>query len=422
MQNNQIYKIQIMRIFLVFLFIAAIGRLSAQTLDDYLKIAVENNPGIRAKQAEFQASLKRLPQAKALPDPEVGVSFFPSPMMLPMGNQLGSISVMQTFPWFGTLGAMEEEAARMAEVKYQEIFAVQNELVFKVKNAWYPLFELEEQIRIQRENLRVLEIDKELATFKFQHGQAPMVDAIRADIMIDEVKTEIILLEQKRKPLELAFNRLLDRHDTLSVQIAGSLPEPVSGALLLRDSLLADNPSLAVFDKQIQAAAAEEKAAGFMRKPMIGVGIQYMPLVKRGSSDLHLEPNTGEDMWMPMVTVSVPIWRKKYDAAVEERLLMQLMYADMKKDMQNELAAMYEMTWYELESMALMYELLDRQMQKTQQAIDLVMAAYGNAGQDFEEILRLQQDLFRYRMEKVSAQTAYQLALVKLDFLTGKTN
>ncbi|MBK7335026.1 MAG: TolC family protein [Saprospirales bacterium] len=143
-----------MRIFLVFLFIAAIGRLSAQTLDDYLKMAVENNPGIRAKQAEFQAALKRLPQVKALPDPEVGVSFFPSPMMLPMGNQLGSISVMQTFPWFGTLGAMEEEAARMAEVKYQEIFAVQNELVFKVKNAWYPIFELEEQIRIQRENLR----------------------------------------------------------------------------------------------------------------------------------------------------------------------------------------------------------------------------------------------------------------------------
>lgn len=411
-----------MRILIVIFSVLAIGSLSAQTLDDYLKIAVENNPGIRAKQTEFQAALKRLPQAKALPDPEVGVSFFTSPMMLPMGNQLGSISAMQMFPWFGTLGAMEEEAALMAELKYQEIFAAQNELVFEVKNAWYPLFELEEQLLIQRENLRVLELDKELATFKFQHGQAPMVDAIRADIMIDEVKTEINLLEQKRKPLVLAFNRLLDRGDTLAVEIAGSLPEPTPGAVLSNDSLLANNPSLAVFDKQIQAAAAEEKTAQFMRKPMIGVGIQYMPLVKRGGSDVHLEPNTGEDMWMPMVTVSVPIWRKKYDAAVEERRLMQLMYADMKKDMQNELAAMYEMTRYELEAMALMYELLDRQAQKTQQAIELLLAAYGNNGEDFEEILRLQQELFRYRMEKVSAQTAYQLALVKLDFLTGKMN
>jgi outer membrane protein, heavy metal efflux system len=66
--------------------------------------------------------------------------------------------------------------------------------------------------------------------------------------------------------------------------------------------------------------------------------------------------------------------------------------------------------------------LLNTQMVKTQQAVDLVLAAYSNAGQDFEEVLRLQQQLFRYRTEKVSAQTEYQLMQVKLDYLTGKMN
>jgi len=127
-------------------------------------------------------------------------------------------------------------------------------------------------------------------------------------------------------------------------------------------------------------------------------------------------------MVMPMFSVTVPIWKKKYNAAVEERRLMQVMYADMKQDMQNDLAAMYEMTFYELEKMAQMVELLNLQTVKTQQAIDLVLAAYSNAGQDFEEVLRLQQQLFRYRTEKVSAQTEYQLMQVKLDYLTGKMN
>ena len=153
---------------------------------------------------------------------------------------------------------------------------------------------------------------------------------------------------------------------------------------------------------------------------MIGGGLQYMPLVKRQGHDVDIEPNTGKDMFMPMVSVTVPFWNKKYDAAVEERRLMQLMYADMKLDMQNELAAMYEMSFYEVEKAAQMVELLNLQMVKTQQAIDLMMAAYSNAGQGFDEILRLQQQLFRYRTEKVSAQTEYQLALVKLDYLTGK--
>lgn len=410
-----------MRILIIMLSIMAAGGLSAQTLEDYLAMAMENNPGIRARQTEFQAALQRIPQAKALPDPQVNASVFIRQMMLPMGNQLGSISVMQMFPWFGTLGAMGDEAAEMAEVKYQSVAAARNELSFKVKNAWYPLFELEEQIRIQRENLRVLETGKELATFRFRHGQAPMVDAIRADIMIGEMETEIALLEQKRRPLEVAFNRLLGREDGLPVAVTDSLPEPAATALARRDSLLAGNPALAVLDKQIQAAAAGERAAGYMRKPMIGIGLQYMPQVKRKGGDVHLlPPNTGADMLMPMASVTLPIWRKKYGAAVEERRLMQEMYADMKQDMSNELASMYEMAWYELEKTVQMAQLLDAQMVKTQQAIELLLAAYRNAGQDFEEILRLQQQLFRYRLEKVSAKTEHQLALARLDYLTGK--
>ena len=411
-----------MRSLIIIISIFMAGGLSAQNLDDYLQIALENNPGIRARQTEVQAALQKLPQARALPDPTVNASFFVRPMMLPMGNQLGSISAMQMFPWFGTLDAMENEAARMAEVKLQAVTVAQNELVFKLRSAWYPLFEVEEKITIQRELLRLLETDKELATAMFSQGMAPMVDAIRADIMIDEVKTEIAILEQKRKPLEVAFNQLLARDADAPVLISGILPEPVFGAAARRDSLLSDNPALAVFDKQIQAATAEQATAETMRKPMIGAGLQYMPLVKRKDTEMHIPPNTGRDMFMPMVSVTVPIWRKKYDAAVEERRLMQIMYTDMKQEMQNELAAMYEMAFFELEKMAQMTELLNLQMQKTQQAVDLILAAYSNAGQNFEEVLRLQQQLFRYRMEKVAAQTEYQLMLVKLDYLTGKMN
>lgn len=411
-----------MRILIIFVAMLSTGALPAQTLDDYLKIALENNPGIRAKQTAYEAARQKLPQARALPDPTVNASVFLRPMMLPMGNQLGSISAMQMFPWFGALDAMEHEAAQMAEVKSQEVAVAQNALFFSIKNAWYPLLELEELVRIQRENLRVLETDKELATIKFQHGQAPMVDAIRADIMIDEVKTGITLLEQKRRPLEIAFNRLLNRADSLPVAISGSLTEMQSHISARPDSLLSGNPALAVFDKQIQAAIAEEQAADFQRKPMIGIGLQYMPLVKRKDGDLQLPPNNGRDMLMPMATVTIPIWRKKYDAAVAERRFMQHMYANMRQDMENELASMYAMTRYDVEKAAQMVELLEKQMIKTQQAIDLMMAAYSNAGQDFEEILRFQQQLFRYRMEKVSAQTEYQQAQAKLDYLTGSVS
>lgn len=397
------------------------ANLPAQTLGDYIAIALENSPGIKAQNTEYQAARQRVPQVGALPDPQVNASFFISPMMLPMGNQLGSISAMQMFPWFGTREAMRNEAAEMAEVTNQSVRVAQNELVFRVKSAWFPLLELEAQIRVQREKLRVLETDKALATFKFQHGQAPMADAIRADIMIDEVKTEIVLLEQKRQPLTAVFNLLLNRAADTPLFVSDSLPE-VSVIVIAHPEQLSNNPALAVFDRQIQAAEAEQRAAETMRKPMFSAGVQYMPLVKRKGHDVHIEPNTGRDMIMPMVSVTIPIWRKKYDAAIAERRLMQAAYADMKQGMQNELGARYEMTRYEMEKATKVIELLNMQMNKTQQVIDLLLAAYSNNGQDFEEMLRLQQQLFRYQSEKISAQIEYQLALVQLDYLTGKTN
>lgn len=409
-----------MRSLILVLLMVIAKFLPAQTLEDYLLMADENNPGIRAAQTEYEVALQKLPQVKALPDPTVDLSFFLGHMILPEGNQIGSISAMQMFPWPGTLKARVNEASDMAAVKEQSVAVSRNELVFKIRNTWYRLIELEEKIQIQKELLQLLETDKELAVVKFQQGQAPMVDAIRADIMIDEVKTEIALLEQKRRPLEVAFNRLLARDAELPVNLSGQLPAPETGRPVPNDSLIAGNPALAVFDKQMRAEQSAEIAAGFMRKPMIGVGVQYMVLTKRKGEHDHIEPNTGMDMIMPMVSVTVPVWRKSYAAAAEERRLMRHMYSDRKEDMRNELAAGYEMASYEAEKSAQIIELLNRQMVKTRQVLDLMMAAYSNVGQDFEEILRMQQQLFRYRMEIVSAKTEYQLTRIMMAYLRGE--
>lgn len=86
------------------LFFIAVNSIG-QTLDDYLVIAAENNPNLKAKYFQYQAALERVPQVGSLPDPQLGFSFFIMPMERYMGNQIGTISLMQMFPWFGTLGA-----------------------------------------------------------------------------------------------------------------------------------------------------------------------------------------------------------------------------------------------------------------------------------------------------------------------------
>ena len=64
--------------------------------------------------------------------------------------------------------------------------------------------------------------------------------------------------------------------------------------------------------------------------------------------------------------------------------------------------------------------LYDQQIAESQQALNLLYTAYGNSGKDFEEVLRMQQQLLKYEKMKATAMTKYHTALAKLDYITAK--
>lgn len=392
--------------------------LQAQSLDELIEIAIKNNPGIKAQQTEIEAIRLKMDQVTAMPDPQINGSVFMNPMMLPMGNQLGSISAMQMFPWFGSLDAKAREVESLMAVNDRKIDITRNDLVFRISSTWFSLLEIEEKLKIKRKNLQILQSDQELATAKFQYAKGPMVDIVRADIMIEEIQTEINLLDQKKTPLMIVLNRLLNRDAGETIVISDELKEP--GFSPVGDTRTVEsNPALAVLDKKIDLADAQATSADFMRKPMIGAGLQYMLQIRRKNGDLNIPPNTGRDMVMPMFSLTLPIWRKKYDAAVQENQVMKRVYSSEKEEMLNDLASMYAMTVYELEEAQQQFELLNKQIIKTNQAIELLQASYQTDGTDFEEMLRLQQKLFSYELEKVMIKKNYQVANSRLEYLTG---
>jgi len=114
--------------FLFFLFSIS---LKAQTLDDYLIQAAENNPGLKASYARYQATAERVNQP-GLPDPELQAGFFFEPMERYMGNQTADFRLMQMFPWFGMIGTQKEEANQMAKAQYQLFLEEKNQLFFQV--------------------------------------------------------------------------------------------------------------------------------------------------------------------------------------------------------------------------------------------------------------------------------------------------
>jgi hypothetical protein len=52
--------------------------------------------------------------------------------------------------------------------------------------------------------------------------------------------------------------------------------------------------------------------------------------------------------------------------------------------------------------------------------LNLLFTSYGNSGKEFEEVLRMQQQLLKYEKMKATAEVQYQTALAKLNYITAK--
>ena len=388
-------------ILLVFLGVAT---MQAQTLDEYFKEAAENNPGLQSKYKEFEAALQKVHQVNSLPDPTVSFSYFFPKMM----SQRASISLTQMFPWFGTLSAQGNAAALMAEAQYQSFLDAQNQLFYEVSAAYYPLYELNRLREIEQKNIDILESYKSIANSKFKNGLAPIVDVLRVDIMLKDAITSLNILEMKEKSLKTTFNKLLNRDVTEEVAIDTAFATETLQDSFRRDSIATNNPLLSALDLKIKASEASEIAIQKDGLPKLGVGLDYAIM------------DNGKNIVMPMISVSIPIFRKKYNAAKKDAQLMQDSYALQKMEVANSLISNYEMTWFEVQQQRELILLYDQQTKESNQSLNLLFSAYSNSGKDFEEVLRMQQQLLEYEKMKATAEVAYHTALAKLNYITAK--
>ena len=391
---------------------------NAQSLDDYFKIAAENNPGLEAKYKSFEAAMQKVTQVSSLPDPNLSFGYFVSPVETRVGPQRARFSLTQMFPWFGTLKAQEDAATLMAEAKYQEFLDARNKLYYKVSASYYPLYELQKLISIEEENQRILSSYKEIATIQFQNDKGSMVDVLRVDIMLKDATTNLAILGQKKKPLEIRFNKLLNRSDDDKVVVQDSLFTFNLPANYRKDSLFSSNPLLDELELKIEASKASEQAVLKQGLPKLGVGLDYVIVGQR--TDMSV-PDNGKDVFMPMVSVSLPIFRGKYKAAQKEAQLMQEAYALQREDVSNRLTSSYEMIWFEIQKKLELVQLYEDQIQESEQSLSLLFSAYSNSGKDFEEELRMQQQILKYQKMKVTALSEYNIAIAEIDYITAKS-
>ncbi|WP_159518527.1 TolC family protein [Sunxiuqinia indica] len=403
---------------LIIILVSGLSAVQAQTLDSYLEMAAKNNPGLQSKYKEFEAALQKIPQVNALPDPSFSFGYFISPVETRVGPQRAKFSLSQMFPWFGTLEAKGDAAALMAAAKYQSFLEARNKLYFDVAASYYPLYELQQMLEIERENIEILESYKTISTRKFENGAAPMVDVLRVDIILKDSRTNLEILNEKEHALVSTFNNLLNRNENEDVIVTDTLQATAVEIEAVKDSLLLRNPTINALDLKTKASKANEIVAQKQGLPNIGVGLDYVVVGEPSGMSVA---DAGKDVLMPMVSVSIPLFRKKYDASEKEARFMQESYTLQKENVLNSLSSEFDRTQFEITQQLELLKLYREQVTTTEQSLNLLFSSYGNSGKEFEEVLRMQQQLLKYEKMMATAEVQYQIALAKLNYITAKT-
>ena len=387
-----------------------------QELDRYLEIAAENNPGLRAKFNEYLAALERAPQLGALPDPQLAFGYFISPVETRVGPQQFRFSASQMFPWFGTLDARENIAIQDAKAKYEVFLESKSNLGHEVRSSYYNLYFNQRAMEITKENLEILSSFQDLANIKVRTGKVSAVDAYRIEMEMADLENQLALLVDNQDVLEVMFINLLNTDKELDIilpDVLWTTDIDLTKEQAL-DSIRSRNHQLLSISLENQALDYRKELAEKAGKPDFSLGLDYI-IVGTGENNL-----AGTDaMLFPRIGLSIPLYRNKYRAMVNEVVFLKEAKLSEEAEQLNFLETILERNWKDYKDADRRIRLYQSQRDLASKAVKLLETDYAGGNKGFEEVLRMERKLLIYGLELEKARTDKQAAISFINYLTG---
>ena len=393
---------------------------SYSQLEEYIRIAMEENPELRSLHHLYEAEKERAREVGVLSDPELGINYDFNPMM--SESQLGrfSVSAMQMFPWFGTLGARKEAQKYSAEARRTMIDSRQLEVLRDIQITWFDIAEVEQQMRIAIETLKLVGDLEQLVEIRYETARTGQADILRIQMEKQRIQNRIENLEDKIRPLKAKFNEYLNREPnkevvTARLQQQHELPYTAGEITkLARDQ----NPVFETLRFQESALKQQERAAVMSGRPSFGIGFEVMG---RDFGPMSMFADSKES-FIGMATIRLPIYRNRTQSQ-KQQISNRLQAVDMERyQTENRISSDLESAQETLRSSNRSIDLLDDELiPRARQVLDILSEEYTAGNARFDELLQIQRELLDLEFERVEAVVGQNKAVVRIESLIGRT-
>ena len=246
------------------------------TITQCIEISLSRNPLWLSSEQEIQASLARIEQAKAIPQPSLEYDADLQPSLMDFGGSGESyLGLSQTVEFPGRRALRTKIARLESEEVSSERNVLRAEIIYQIKEAFYGVLLAEEKRKYAVQDLDLARDFLQKARVKYEAGDVARVEIVRAGVEESKAATALTLAQNQILLEKARLNFLLGRPKSESLSIRGNLVRervPFDLDLLVRRAQVA-RPEMAGMNARLGRGAAMKREAGLSYLPDFDLGL-----------------------------------------------------------------------------------------------------------------------------------------------------
>lgn len=374
-------------------------------LSNFLAYALFNSPAVEASFYDWSASVETITVTRSLPDPQLTFQAY-------IQNVITSL--MPGFAWSipgpGKLKARAGVAAAQSEGKYFTFESAVLQAAFNLKRAYYQLGLLNEQLRLKRESLLLVEEQEHALRAQNVAGTASLADLLRVQNASDRARTDLANLEDSRRSLLENFKAALgltpgqaDPPTPVHFEMGRENPDVDE---LLRVAF-ARNPQLAAMQADVRAAEA-------------GIAVAYKERVPDFSLGLSVDVKASPWLYWPQAGMSLPVWRDKIAAEIAGAKAEELAAQSRLKAAQIDLVVNFAGKTFAYRQTGRNLTLIENHLiPRVRQSLETTRAGYRAGTMNFSALTEAEQMLLELQLEAAQTRTDREIALADLSIMVA---
>jgi cobalt-zinc-cadmium efflux system outer membrane protein len=385
-------------------------------LSDLIREAEQNNPEITAAELGYRATTHVAAQVSALPDTQVTVQQLSVGSPRPLAGYTNSdftyvgVGASQEIPYPGKRGLRAQVANREADVRHVQIESARRTVADKLKVAYFRLAYLQQTLSVLERNDQLLKDVEQVVESRYRVGKGNQQEVLKAQLQHTKILQEITMHHREVGQLEAHLKQFLNRpQDSPDIQT-----EPLIGRAFTYSA------------SDLFSLAREQNADVQVRQAVVKKTESQVEVKKKefrpDFSVQYMYQNTDRkfrDYYMASFSIMLPNRGRRKAELAEAEANRDQANKQLEAEIQQRLAEIQDQYVVAQTSEEQLKIYRDGLIPQSNATFQSGLSAYQSNRQDFEPLLSSFMDVLNLELEYQRELADHEMALARLETLTG---